>query len=74
MAFMQTATNKSDLPRDFAPLPSDQMIAGQAGVPAIPASSSEQHPASDRTAAALILRSASHTNIGAAPPIAQPHQ
>jgi len=74
MAFMQTATNKSDLPRDFAPLPSDQMIAGQAGVPAIPESSSEQHPASDRTAAALILRSASHTNIGAAPPIAQPHQ
>jgi penicillin-binding protein 1A len=77
MAFMGTATDKSGLPRDFAPLPSNKMIAGQAGFHPIPASSSEQHPRSDgtdRTPASLILHSSSRTNIDASPPIAQGHQ
>jgi penicillin-binding protein 1A len=76
IAFMGTATDKSGLPRDFAPLPSNEMIAGHAGVHPIPASS-EQHPVSDslnRTPAAVILRSSSRTNIDAAPPVAQPHR
>jgi penicillin-binding protein 1A len=77
MAFMGTATDKSGLPRDFAPLPSNKMIAGHAGVHPIPAWSSEPHSGSDgadRTPASLILRSSSETNIDASPPVAQPHQ
>lgn len=76
MAFMGTATNKSGLPRDFAPLPSNKMIAGEAGDHPVPALSSEQHPGSDsvdRTPAALILRSSSRTNIDASPPVTQRH-
>lgn len=77
MAFMEAATNKGGLPRDFTPLPSNRMIAGQAGVHSVPALSSEQRPGSDsvdRTPAALILRSSSRINIDVSPPVAQQHQ
>jgi penicillin-binding protein 1A len=77
MAFMETAADKSYGPRDFAPLPSNTMIAGQAGVHPIPASSSGQHPGSDsadRTPAAVLLRSSSQTNIDSSPPVARQHQ
>jgi penicillin-binding protein 1A len=77
MAFMGTATDKSSLPRDFAPLPANELMAGQTGVHPIPALSSEQHPGSDsadRTPASLIIRSSSQTNIDASPPVAQRHR
>lgn len=76
MAFMGTAS-ESGLPRDFAPLPSNKMIAGQAGVHPIPRPSSEQHPVSnreDRTPASLILRSSSQANVDTSHPAAQRHQ
>jgi penicillin-binding protein 1A len=46
ISFMGTATDKSGLPTDFAPLPSNKTIAGQVAHP-IPASSSEPHPLSE---------------------------
>jgi penicillin-binding protein 1A len=46
ISFMGTATDKSGLPPDFAPLPSNKTIAGQVAHP-IPASSSEPHPLSE---------------------------
>jgi penicillin-binding protein 1A len=75
MAFMETAT-KSDLPRDFAPLPSNEMIPEQTGVPAILTSSSEQHSSGSagRTRTSLVLRSSSQTTIDAPPPLTQKHQ
>jgi penicillin-binding protein 1A len=77
MAFMGTTTDKSVLPRDFAPLPSNKMVAGPSGVHPIPARSLEQHPGShsaDRMPASLILRSSSQPNIDAPPPVAQRHR
>jgi penicillin-binding protein 1A len=76
MAFMETATDKRDLQRDFAPLPSNKMISAQADVHPIPALSSEQHLTSgsaNRTRTSLVLRSSSQTNIDASPNVAQRH-
>jgi penicillin-binding protein 1A len=75
MAFMEAATNKSDLPKDFAPLPSNEMVAEQTGVHPVLASSSERDPRSgsaDRTRTSLVLQSSSPTNI-ATSPVAQGH-
>ena len=47
IAFMGIATAKDNLPKDFAPLPSNQLLAAQAGARPIPASSSERLPKLD---------------------------
>jgi penicillin-binding protein 1A len=77
MAFMEAASNKGDLPQDFAPMPSDKIIVRPTGIPPSLTSSLEQHPVSgsiDRTASSLVIRSSSQANIDISPPAAQGHQ
>ena len=57
ISFMGIATAKDNMPRDFAPLPSDQLVATQSAEHPIPASSSERLPRSgnaDRTQTPLM--------------------
>lgn len=75
MSFMEIAADKKDLPKDFAPLPSNELIARHAGV-LIPASSSERLPvsrAADQARTSLVLPSSSQPNI-TSPAVTQQHR
>lgn len=66
MSFMEIATEKDDLPKDFAPLPSNEIIAGHAEIQLTPASSLERLPVSSAAAQArtsLVLPSPGQSNM-----------